>query len=102
MMQCTQEIAEEHYKDLKEKPFFPALVEYILSGPVVCMVSVICLIGFVTYLPPSFIRKGDRVIYLFFIRDMCIIYENALSEEAFGCLLCRYGKVMVLSSQQGN
>eukprot|EP00890_Picochlorum_soloecismus_P002627 jgi/Picsp_1/3365/NSC_06203-R1_nucleoside diphosphate kinase len=38
MMQCTQEIAEEHYKDLKEKPFFPALVEYILSGPVVCMV----------------------------------------------------------------
>jgi len=40
MMQCTQEIAEEHYKDLKEKPFFPALVEYILSGPVVCMVSI--------------------------------------------------------------
>ena len=38
MMQCTKEIAEEHYKDLKEKPFFPALVEYILSGPVVCMV----------------------------------------------------------------
>eukprot|EP00889_Picochlorum_renovo_P007662 jgi/Picre1/34692/NNA_002160.t1 len=38
MMQCTKEIAEEHYKDLSSKPFFPALVEYILSGPVVCMV----------------------------------------------------------------
>lgn len=38
MMQCTKEIAEEHYKDLKSKPFFPALVDYILSGPVVCMV----------------------------------------------------------------
>lgn len=34
-----REIAEEHYKDLSSKPFFPALVEYILSGPVVCMVS---------------------------------------------------------------
>lgn len=38
MFQCTREIAEEHYKDLKSKPFFPALVDYILSGPVVCMV----------------------------------------------------------------
>lgn len=38
MFQCTKEIAEEHYKDLSSKPFFPALVEYILSGPVVCMV----------------------------------------------------------------
>ncbi|XP_054821907.1 nucleoside diphosphate kinase 2, chloroplastic isoform X2 [Prosopis cineraria] len=27
----------EHYKDLKEKPFFPKLVDYITSGPVVCM-----------------------------------------------------------------
>ena len=33
------DIAEEHYKDLSSKPFFPALVEYILSGPVVCMVG---------------------------------------------------------------
>lgn len=39
LFQCTQEIAEQHYKDLKSKPFFPALVEYILSGPVVCMAS---------------------------------------------------------------
>lgn len=38
MFQCTREIAEEHYKDLKERPFFPDLVEYILSGPVICMV----------------------------------------------------------------
>lgn len=38
LFQCTREIAEEHYKDLKSKPFFPALVDYILSGPVICMV----------------------------------------------------------------
>lgn len=39
MRKCTREIAEEHYKDLKEKPFFKDLVDYILSGPVVAMVS---------------------------------------------------------------
>ncbi len=39
MRKCTREIAEEHYKDLKEKPFFKDLVDYILSGPVVAMAS---------------------------------------------------------------
>ena len=38
LFQCPRDIAEEHYKDLSSKPFFPALVDYILSGPVVCMV----------------------------------------------------------------
>ncbi|KAM7273647.1 hypothetical protein ACFE04_028311 [Oxalis oulophora] len=37
MFQCPQELAEEHYKDLKAKSFFPKLIEYITSGPVVCM-----------------------------------------------------------------
>ncbi|CAJ1943695.1 unnamed protein product [Sphenostylis stenocarpa] len=27
----------EHYKDLKQKSFFPKLIDYITSGPVVCM-----------------------------------------------------------------
>jgi len=30
--------AEKHYEDLSSKPFFPALVDYIVSGPVVAMV----------------------------------------------------------------
>merc|ERR1712205_77716 len=29
---------EKHYEDLKTKKFFPSLVEYMVSGPVVCMV----------------------------------------------------------------
>ena len=29
---------EKHYDDLKNKPFFPDLVEYASSGPVCCMV----------------------------------------------------------------
>ncbi|CAG7860394.1 unnamed protein product [Brassica rapa] len=37
MFQCPRELAEEHYKDLSSKSFFPSLIEYITSGPVVCM-----------------------------------------------------------------
>ena len=38
MYQTSKEVAEEHYKDLSEKPFFGKLVDYIISGPVVCIV----------------------------------------------------------------
>jgi len=37
MMQCSRSLAEEHYAELKDKPFYPKLVDYIVSGPVVCM-----------------------------------------------------------------
>merc|ERR1712071_25812 len=35
---ATKELLETHYKDLVEKPFFPGLRDYMMSGPVVCMV----------------------------------------------------------------
>ena len=38
MFQTPEELAKEHYKDLSEKPFYGKLVDYILSGPVVCIV----------------------------------------------------------------
>lgn len=38
LFNCPEELAKEHYGDLKEKPFFPDLVGYICSGPVVAMV----------------------------------------------------------------
>lgn len=34
----SKDLAEEHYKDLSSKPFFPKLVDYIISGPVIAMV----------------------------------------------------------------
>jgi len=34
----TKSFAEEHYDDLKKKPFFPGLVNYFSSGPVIAMV----------------------------------------------------------------
>lgn len=38
MAEPTREILEKHYADLAQRPFFPALINYMLSGPVICMV----------------------------------------------------------------
>lgn len=38
MFRCPRELAEEHYSSLNTKPFFKDLVNYIISGPVVCIV----------------------------------------------------------------
>lgn len=38
MVVPTEELAKQHYADLSAKPFFPGLVEYFTSGPVVAMV----------------------------------------------------------------
>jgi nucleoside-diphosphate kinase len=38
MLHPSRAMLEEHYGDLKTKPFFPKLVNYMLSGPVVGMV----------------------------------------------------------------
>merc|ERR1711907_760222 len=35
---ASEELLKEHYCDLVEKPFFPKLLAYMLSGPVVSMV----------------------------------------------------------------
>ena len=38
LFQASEELLRQHYKDLTEKKFFPSLLEYMLSGPVCCMV----------------------------------------------------------------
>uniref|UniRef100_A0A2K5PFS2 Nucleoside diphosphate kinase n=1 Tax=Cebus imitator TaxID=2715852 RepID=A0A2K5PFS2_CEBIM len=37
-MQASEDLLEEHYIDLKDRPFFAGLVKYMHSGPVVAMV----------------------------------------------------------------
>lgn len=37
-MQVSRELAERHYEALKDKPFFPGLIRFITSGPVLAMV----------------------------------------------------------------
>jgi nucleoside diphosphate kinase len=51
MVQPTQAHLEEHYKDLKGKGFFPGLIKYMASGPVVAMVSFKgCLVVIIRFL----------------------------------------------------
>lgn len=38
LMTVSRELAEEHYAELKERPFFPGLISFITSGPVMAMV----------------------------------------------------------------
>ncbi|MEJ9211773.1 nucleoside-diphosphate kinase [Bacillus smithii] len=38
LMKVTKELAEKHYQEHKERPFFGELVEFITSGPVFAMV----------------------------------------------------------------
>ncbi|KAG8981787.1 nucleoside diphosphate kinase [Tulasnella sp. 427] len=38
LVHSTPEHLEKHYADLKDKPFFPGLIRYMASGPVVAMV----------------------------------------------------------------
>jgi len=38
MMTASRELAEEHYAEHKEKPFFGSLVEFLTSSPVVAIV----------------------------------------------------------------
>ncbi len=38
MTHASEEHLEKHYKDLKGKKFFPGLIKYMASGPVVCIV----------------------------------------------------------------
>lgn len=48
----SKDVLAEHYQDLASKPFFPKLMAYMTSGPVVAMVSPY------TLLP----RSRDRII----------------------------------------
>ena len=38
VMSVSKELAEKHYEVHKERPFFPGLIKFITSGPVVAMV----------------------------------------------------------------
>ncbi|CAL8275112.1 unnamed protein product [Lota lota] len=38
LVQASEDLLKEHYKDLRTRPFFDGLVRYMSSGPVVAMV----------------------------------------------------------------
>jgi len=57
MQTPSRQLAEEHYADLSSKPFFKDLVNYIISGPVVCMVS--SVFGIATAVSALSIKDAD-------------------------------------------
>ncbi|XP_067859698.1 nucleoside diphosphate kinase-like isoform X1 [Heptranchias perlo] len=38
LVQAPRDMLSQHYHDLQEKPFYPALIRYMSSGPIVAMV----------------------------------------------------------------
>ncbi|XP_075993114.1 nucleoside diphosphate kinase, mitochondrial [Genypterus blacodes] len=38
MLQVSEDLLSQHYRELRTKPFYPSLVHYMTSGPVVVMV----------------------------------------------------------------
>lgn len=38
MLHVTKELAKKHYAEHEGKPFYPRLIEYITSGPIIAMV----------------------------------------------------------------
>uniref|UniRef100_A0A665X300 Nucleoside diphosphate kinase B n=1 Tax=Echeneis naucrates TaxID=173247 RepID=A0A665X300_ECHNA len=37
MLHASEDLLMKHYIDLKDRPFFPTLIKYMSSGPVVAM-----------------------------------------------------------------
>ncbi|XP_042331559.1 nucleoside diphosphate kinase-like [Sceloporus undulatus] len=37
-LHASEELLKQHYTDLKDRPFYPGLVKYMNSGPIVAMV----------------------------------------------------------------
>lgn len=42
-MQPSEELLKQHYADLSSKAFFPGLIKYMASGPVVPMVNLLSI-----------------------------------------------------------
>lgn len=38
MMKATPALAEQHYAELADKPFFPKIIDYITRGPLVALI----------------------------------------------------------------
>ena len=55
-LRASEEHLKQHYIDLKDRPFFPGLVKYMNSGPVVAMVSACACEG---------LRWADTLVFLF-------------------------------------
>lgn len=59
----TKEFAKQHYHDLKERPFFDGLCDFLSSGPVIAMVRNDSIYGFM-YQP-------NKLVFMFLTCVFC-------------------------------
>lgn len=72
MLNVERSLAEKHYADLSSKPFFGALVDYIVSGPVVAMVSLHAFfLLFMQGHDPLVRSKRHSVTFMFIVFTAC-------------------------------
>ena len=76
MVWPTLHMAEEHYADLRKKPFYPGLTKFFSSGPIVCMcwegkdaikqgrqmLGEVCKIGVVEFYEYAIFRWMGRIL----------------------------------------
>lgn len=56
-MQASRDLLNEHYIDLKDRPFFPSLITYMSSGPVVAMVRNSSLFTWYSFKPAGLLTR---------------------------------------------
>ena len=61
MMNLTEDILREHYAHIADKPFFPEILEFMTSGPVVGMIieGEDCVAGMRTLMGPTDPAKAN-------------------------------------------
>jgi nucleoside-diphosphate kinase len=47
----SKDFAQKHYHDLKERPFFNGLCDFLSSGPVLAMVNLCSILRYITGSP---------------------------------------------------
>jgi nucleoside diphosphate kinase len=59
----TKEFAKQHYHDLKERPFFDGLCDFLSSGPVIAMVRNDSISGLM--------NQSNKLVFMFLICVFC-------------------------------
>jgi len=76
----TKEFAKKHYHDLKERPFFDGLCDFLSSGPVIAMVRNDSIYGFM--------NRPNMLVFMFLTFVFCFrkIYVIGVGRTRSYCL----------------
>ncbi|XP_039245510.1 nucleoside diphosphate kinase, mitochondrial-like isoform X2 [Pipra filicauda] len=103
LLQVDQGLVDRHYQELRHKPFYPALVTYMTSGPVVAMVwegynvvrSTRAMVGdtdsvgtirgdLSVHISSDSVETAQREIGFWFQRDELVDWESRDRDHTYG------------------